>query len=57
MVSYTEWTSIVFDLAGDRRGVTQQEIISWAAKRWNERKSDLKAASREEARRWASKKL
>lgn len=55
MVTYTEWTSIVFEVAPT--GATQQDIISWAAARWNERKEGLKAASKREARQWASQKL
>lgn len=55
MVSYTEWTSIVFDVAPS--SAEASEIVSWAAARWRERKSDLEDATEAEARSWARSKL
>lgn len=55
MVSYSEWTSIVFEVAPDSADAT--EVISWAAARWRERKSDLEDASQREARNWADRQL
>jgi hypothetical protein len=54
MVSYTEWTAIVFELVGDEDAT---EVISWASDRWNERKSDLEDATTAEAREWARGRL
>lgn len=48
MVSYTEWTEIVFEVAPDSADAT--DVISWAAAEWNHRKEALEAASKSEAR-------
>lgn len=51
MVSYTEWTEIVFEVAPN--DVAATEVISWAAAEWNHRKAALKDASKREAREHA----
>lgn len=55
MVTYTEWTSIVFEIAPS--SASAPEVVSWAAARWRERKADLLDASRTEARKWAAEQL
>lgn len=55
MVTYQQWTSIVFDVAP--RTADAPEVISWAASRWRERKSDLQDASKREARDWARRQI
>lgn len=55
MVSYTKWTSIVFDVAPS--DAEASEVVSWAAARWRERKADIQAATVTEARDWAADQL
>lgn len=50
MVEYTEWTSIVFEVAPD--DVPASDVISWAAAEWNHT-PELRTASRQEARQHA----
>lgn len=55
MVTYTEWTSIVFEVAP--ADADAPDVISWAAARWRERKEDLRAASKADARRYAQREV
>jgi hypothetical protein len=55
MVSYIDWTEVVFDVVDGRAEAT--EVVSWAAEQWRENKSGLKAASKSEARQWAQNRL
>lgn len=50
MVSYTKWVSILFEVYPDADAT---EVVQVAARHWNERKADLKAATVAEARQYA----
>lgn len=48
MVSYSDWTSIAFEIARDDVG--QNRVIQRAAEVWNQNKQALQSASKSEAR-------
>lgn len=48
MVTYTQWTSIAFEIAAD--DVPPQRVIQRASQLWNENKAALKAMNMSEAR-------
>lgn len=61
MVQYSDWVSIVFDVAkaqGYRASFgNNSEVVQVAAAIWNDRKAELQAASRSAARRVAEEEV